>query len=75
MIFLTSTIILKNDNVRSGVTFYVPIDYSTIQSAIDNANSGDKIVLMSGTYYENIVLKNDVLKKIIIKNIHIYLHI
>ncbi len=33
---------------------YVPIDYSTIQAAIDAAQGGCEIIVSPGTYYENI---------------------
>lgn len=35
-------------------TYYVPADYSTIQSAIDASTHGDTIIVSTGTYYENI---------------------
>lgn len=35
----------------------VPIDFSTIQSAVDSANEDDVIELMAGEYQENIVIK------------------
>jgi len=35
-------------------TLFVPDDFATIQSAVDNANPGDTIVVRSGTYYENV---------------------
>lgn len=38
-------------------TFYVPSQYSTIQSAIDNALDGDNVVVLPGTYFENIDFK------------------
>lgn len=33
----------------------VPADYSSIQSALDNANEGDTVLVQPGTYYENII--------------------
>jgi parallel beta-helix repeat protein len=36
---------------------YVPDDYSSIQLAVDNANSGDVILVREGVYVENIVIK------------------
>ena len=39
----------------------VPQDYPTIQQGIDAANSGDIVVVASGTYYEEITLKADVI--------------
>ncbi|MFQ6063634.1 MAG: nitrous oxide reductase family maturation protein NosD, partial [Methanosarcinales archaeon] len=40
-------------------------DYNKIQSAIDSANPGDIIEVLSGTYYENVKVN----KKIILKGI------
>jgi parallel beta-helix repeat protein len=36
---------------------YVPDDYPSIQLAVDNANSGDVILIREGVYVENIVIK------------------
>ena len=35
---------------------HVPVDYPTIQLAINNANPGDIVAVDNGTYYENLVL-------------------
>jgi len=37
-----------------GTCFFVPTDVSTIQSAIDYANTNDTIIVEPGIYYENI---------------------
>ncbi len=39
-----------------GQIIIVPTQYSTVQSAIDNAESGDTILILPGTYTENLVL-------------------
>ena len=41
-------------NSSSSATIYVPDDYSTTQWAVDNATGGDTIIVMDGTYIENI---------------------
>lgn len=47
--------------VRAGIpTIIVPIDYPTIQEAINNADEGDRIFVLSGTYYENVVINKTV---------------
>lgn len=38
----------------SASVIYVPDDYSTIQGAVDNADSGDTIIVRDGTYTENV---------------------
>ena len=40
------------------VTRHVPSEYGTIQSAINDCNDGDTIVVDTGTYYENINFNN-----------------
>lgn len=45
------TIVLNN---QTFLTLRVPQTYSTIQSAINAAESGDTILVSEGTYYENI---------------------
>jgi parallel beta-helix repeat protein len=39
---------------------YVPGNFSTIQEAINNANSGDTIFVQKGTYYENIIINKSI---------------
>jgi len=39
---------------------HVPTDHSTIQAAIDAANSGDTIRVTGGIYYENILMKDGI---------------
>ncbi|UCH11026.1 MAG: T9SS type A sorting domain-containing protein [Fidelibacterota bacterium] len=38
-----------------GTTINVPDDYDTIQAALNAAQSGDTVLVQSGTYYENII--------------------
>jgi len=40
-------------------TWYVPDDYSTIQTALDNVADGDTIIVRPGTYQENITIEGD----------------
>jgi len=49
----------------SAATIIVPHDFAKIQWAIDNATSGDTIIVQSGTYYENVKIN----KKLILKGI------
>ena len=48
----------------SGNTFYVggngPGNYTTIQSAIDVASSGDTVFVFDGVYYENVVINKTI---------------
>jgi parallel beta-helix repeat protein len=49
----------NNGSTRnSRATLYVGSGqtYSKIQDAVDNASTGDKIVVLSGTYYENVAI-------------------
>ena len=41
-------------------TIYVPIDFPTIQEAINNAEEGDTIFVYKGTYYEHITVNKSV---------------
>jgi len=45
----------------SGSTIIVPVDYPTIQEAVDHASDGDTILVYAGTYYEHIVVDKSVL--------------
>ena len=36
-------------------------NYTTIQSAIDDANSGDTVFVYSGTYYENVIVNKSII--------------
>ncbi|PVX26764.1 MAG: hypothetical protein CW716_05285, partial [Candidatus Bathyarchaeum sp.] len=41
---------------QSKTTVIVPVDYPTIQEAINHAQEGDTIVVKDGTYYENVTV-------------------
>lgn len=45
---------------RDPITINVPNDYATIQSAINAAINGDKIVVATGTYKENLVINKSI---------------
>lgn len=47
----------KDENLTDNI-INVPSDYSTIQSAINNANNNDIIIIENGVYYENITISN-----------------
>ena len=55
-----------------GDTIYVPTNYTAIQDAINNASSGDVIIVGDNIYYENLVinksitLKSEVGRKIVL---------
>src|SRR5512136_1465103 len=49
----------------SAATIIVPHDFARIQWAIDNATSGDTIIVQNGTYYENVKVN----KRLILKGI------
>jgi len=45
--------------VNASDTIYVPGDFLTIQEAIDNATSGDTIIVSNGRYKENIIIDKE----------------
>ena len=55
ILVLTAVIIIdtKMDTIPGvdGAVLYVPSSFTTIQSAINSASSGDTIVIANGTYY------------------------
>ena len=71
LLFVTASIVSAlntnpystSTSAKSGNWLYVggsgPENYSTIQSAINNASSGDTIFVFNGIYYENIILNKD----------------
>jgi PKD repeat protein len=64
-LMILSSIIIQTGNVKAiGTTFYVDIDgdadYTSIQDAINNANTSDIIFVYNGTYYENIVIDKSI---------------
>ncbi len=60
-----SILALLPENGASAATIIVPHDFAKIHWAIDNATSGDTIIVQSGTYYENVKVN----KKLIFKGI------
>ncbi len=47
----------KKDDDKKFLKYTVPGDYSTIQAAIDASSNGDTVVVLPGTYKENIDFK------------------
>ena len=43
---------------KASITLNVPVDYSTIQAAVDAAGNGGIIMVSSGTYEENVNIEN-----------------
>lgn len=69
-VLLISNFIIFNSNAQSPVGEILIVDdggegdFTSIQSAIDNASNGDKIQIKNGVYYENNIV---ITKKIIIE--------
>ena len=42
--------------LASATTIYVPDNYAKIQWAVDNASTGNTIIVRDGTYYENVIV-------------------
>jgi len=51
---------LRSDFTAVATTVTVPIDFPTIQAAIDNADAGDTILVDEGIYPENVVVNKSV---------------
>jgi len=60
----TRSEIERNDEQRNtsfyGSTIIVPVDYPTIQQAVDNASDGDTILVYAGTYPEHVLVDKSV---------------
>src|SRR5690606_5390258 len=65
-LLLASFIFTLSSFIGAAATYTVAADgtgnYATIQAAVDNANSGDTIIVSPGTYYENIIINKIGLK-------------
>ncbi|MCK4730061.1 MAG: PKD domain-containing protein [Candidatus Aenigmarchaeota archaeon] len=59
LLIITFVFSLSFVEVVSAVILYVPDEYSSIQAAVDAANSGDIIIIGDGSYRENIKVSKD----------------
>ncbi len=66
-IFFIRASLSSQEITQESMTFYVggagEKNYTSIQQAIDNANSGDIIFVYNGTYYENVILDKELFLK------------
>ncbi|MCK4892023.1 MAG: hypothetical protein KAS78_05125, partial [Candidatus Pacebacteria bacterium] len=53
-------VIELRENTKTSRIIKVPEDYKSIQSAIDNAKTGDTVKVAAGKYQENIIMKEGV---------------
>jgi len=60
VLFVSTVTGLHFFNMAKGTTIIVPDGYPTIQEAINNAASGDTILVRSGVYYERITINKTV---------------
>ncbi len=65
-LLLISMIVISN--IVTANQIVVPVDYSTIQGAIDNSTNGDTIIIQTGTYTENIDFKG---KEIVLGSLYL----
>jgi len=65
LVFILLTILgLVSVGIASAKTIYVPDDHANIQWAVDNASTGETIIVRNGIYIENI----DITKSLTIKS-------
>jgi len=53
---LALCLVLMLIGIASAETIYVPTNYAKIQWAVNNASAGDTIIVLPGTYHENVFI-------------------